>query len=119
MLPVNGYGLWSTLYGFLTLDTNTKTVKGLGFYSHAETPGLGGEVDNPKWKAQWNGKVVFDEDYQPNIRVEKSGNVKGENSVDALSGATITSRGVENLLHYWLGDHGYGPFLAQFRKGEI
>ena len=119
VLPVNGYGLWSTLYGFLTLDTNTKTVKGLGFYAHAETPGLGGEVDNPKWKAQWNGKVVFDEDYQPNIRVEKSGNVKGENSVDALSGATITSRGVENLLHYWLGDHGYGPFLAQFRKGEI
>ncbi|MAE20320.1 Na(+)-translocating NADH-quinone reductase subunit C [Candidatus Poribacteria bacterium] len=119
VLPVSGYGLWSTLYGFLTLDADTRTVKGLGFYEHAETPGLGGEVDNPKWKAQWNGKVILDKNYQPNVRVEKNGNDKGKNSVDALSGATITSRGVENLLHYWLGDHGYGPFLAEFRKGEI
>jgi Na+-transporting NADH:ubiquinone oxidoreductase subunit C len=52
ILPVKGYGLWSTLYGFMALEGDLNTVVGLGFYSHAETPGLGGEVDNPNWKAQ-------------------------------------------------------------------
>ena len=46
-LPVRGYGLWSTLHGFIALKNDFKTVVGLGFYQHAETPGLGGEVDNP------------------------------------------------------------------------
>ena len=119
VLPVSGYGLWSTLYGFLTLETDTRTVKGLGFYEHAETPGLGGEVDNPNWKAQWPGKVVLDDQYHPIISVEKGGNDKGTSSVDALSGATITSRGVQNLIRYWLGDHGYGPFLNQFRNSVV
>ena len=119
VLPVSGYGLWSTLYGFLTLDIDTRTVKGLGFYEHAETAGLGAEVDNPRWKAQWPGKVVLDEQYVPIVSVEKGGNAKGSSSVDALSGATITSRGVEKMIHYWLGDHGYGPFLNQFRNSAV
>ena len=119
VLPVSGYGLWSTLYGFLTLDIDTRTVKGLGFYEHAETAGLGAEVDNPRWKAQWPGKVVLDEQYVPIVSVEKGGNAKGSSSVDALSGATITSRGVEKMIHYWLGDHGYGPFLNEFRNSAV
>src|SRR5690606_8511703 len=56
ILPVSGYGLWSTLHGFIALEKDANTIVGLGFYEHAETPGLGGEVDNPRWKAVWQGK---------------------------------------------------------------
>ena len=120
VLPVHGKGLWSTLYGFLALDKDTRTVKGFGFYEHAETPGLGGEVDNPNWKAQWIGKIVSDKNFKPFVQVKKNVDPKseeGKRTVDGISGSTITGRGVQNLLNYWLGNHGYGPFLAQFRKG--
>jgi len=120
VLPVYGKGLWSTLYGFLALDKDTKTVKGFGFYEHGETPGLGGEVDNPSWKSKWIGKTVLDKNFKPFVQVKKNVNPnseEGKRTVDGLSGATITSRGVQELLRYWLGDHGYGPFLANFRKG--
>lgn len=119
ILPVYGKGLWSTLYGFLALDKDTRTVRGLIFYQHGETPGLGGEVDNPKWRAQWRGKVVFDGNWQPKIRLIRGGvnpsGIDAIHQVDALSGATMTSRGVESLLHYWLGENGYGPFLDKVR----
>ena len=62
VLPVRGYGLWSTLYGFMAIEADGNTVAGLTFYEHAETPGLGGEVDNPSWKAQWDGKKVYGDD---------------------------------------------------------
>jgi Na+-transporting NADH:ubiquinone oxidoreductase subunit C len=119
ILPVHGKGLWSTLYGFLALDKDTRTVRGLIFYQHGETPGMGGEVDNPKWRAQWQGKVVYDGSWQPKIRLVKGGvspaGIDAIHQVDALSGATMTSRGVESLLHYWLGENGYGPFLDKVR----
>lgn len=119
ILPVHGYGLWSTLYGFLALEADANTVAGLGFYQHAETPGLGGEVDNPLWKALWPGKKIYDNG-EPAVRLVK-GNVDpstpgAEHKVDALSGATLTSRGVENLLRFWVGENGYGPYLQQFRQ---
>ena len=119
VFPVSGMGLWSTLYGFLAVDRDVKTVRGLTFYAHRETPGLGGEVDNPNWKSQWQGKLLFDDSGDIKIRVLK-GSVDPSSSqsiyqVDGLSGATITSRGVNNLLHYWLGDHGYGPYLKELR----
>jgi len=59
ILPIHGYGLWSTMYGFIALENDANTVAGLGFYEHGETPGLGGEIDNPRWKAQWPGKSVY------------------------------------------------------------
>jgi len=115
VLPVHGYGLWSTLYGFMALEGDFNTIKGLRFYQHAETPGLGGEVDNPKWRAQWEGKKVFDDNGNVEIRVIR-GHVSAETpeaefKVDGLSGATLTSNGVTNLVQYWLGDHGFGPYL--------
>jgi len=120
ILPVYGKGLWSTLYGFLALDRDTLTVRGLTFYQHGETPGMGGEVDNPKWRGQWPGKTVFDEEWRPNIRLVRGGVnpalTDAIHQVDALSGASITSRGVENLLHYWLGEDGFGPFLEKLRS---
>ncbi len=123
ILPVHGKGLWSTLYGFLALDVDMNTIRALSFYQHAETPGLGGEVDNPKWKALWKGKKSYGENGQARIEVIK-GKVDGSSAaavhqVDGLSGATITSRGVSNLLRYWLSEDGFGKYLARVRKDGI
>jgi Na+-transporting NADH:ubiquinone oxidoreductase subunit C len=121
VLPIEGYGLWSTLYGFLALDADTKTSRGLTYYEHGETAGLGGEVDNPNWKAAWPGRIAFDENGEPAITVIKG--AAGPPSedpyeVDGLAGATITARGVTNMLHFWLGENGFGPFIEKFRQSR-
>lgn len=122
VLPVKGYGLWSTLYGFLALESDFNTVVGLGFYEHAETPGLGGEVDNPLWKAHWPGKQVYGDDGDVKLSVIK-GSVDQSRpeavyQVDGLSGATLTARGVDNLIQYWMGENGFAKFLSNLKSGE-
>lgn len=120
ILPVEGKGLWSTLKGFIALAPDTTTVMGLTFYSHAETPGLGGEVDNPKWKALWPGRKVFDDAWVPKLEVVKGQAGPAESDpyrVDGLSGATLTSRGVTHLVQFWLGEEAFGPYLENFREG--
>jgi len=124
VLPIHGYGLWSTLYGFVSLEGDLNTIEGLGFYAHAETPGLGGEVDNPRWKQQWVGKLLYGDDpSEPRIQLVKGGVNQDtrdpEHKVDALSGATLTSVGVERLVNYWMGDRGFAPFLKKLRDGEV
>ncbi len=120
ILPVHGFGLWSTMYGFLALESNLQTVAGFGFYQHAETPGLGGEIDNPRWKASWIGKKVLD--VYDNVIIEVlRGRVPADSpdiqhQVDGLAGATLTARGVENMLHFWLGEHGYKRYLENLRR---
>lgn len=120
ILPVHGYGLWSTLYGFLALEPDANTVAGLGFYEHAETPGLGGEVDNPKWKALWHGKKLFGEQGEVEIQVIKgtveANTPNAEHKVDGLAGATLTSNGVNNLLRFWVGENGFGPYLQRMQQ---
>ena len=116
VLPVRGQGLWSVLYGYLALESDLDTVRGLTFYEHKETPGLGGEVDNPNWKARWPGRRVFGTAGEPIIEVARAaaGSVAEDpHRVDGLAGATITSRGVTNLLRFWLAENGFGPFLAR------
>lgn len=119
VLPIHGYGLWSTLYGFVSFNADFNTIGGLQFYEHAETPGLGGEVDNPKWRKQWQGKKAFNDQGELKIEVIRGFvdyKVAGaEHKVDGLSGATLTSVGVSNLVKYWLGDHGFGPYLENMR----
>jgi Na+-transporting NADH:ubiquinone oxidoreductase subunit C len=119
-IPISGYGLWSTLYGFLALEPDLKTVKGITFYKHAETPGLGGEVDNPNWQAQWPGKQTLDAQghvvgvelkkgvVDPTVAREKA------HMVDGLSGATITSNGVTNFVKADLVR--YEPFFGKHRS---
>lgn len=121
IIPIRGYGLWSTLYGFLAIKADDlNTVVGLGFYQQGETPGLGGEVDNPKWKAKWKGKTLFAEDGTPNIQIVKGGvredSPEISHQVDALAGASLTSRGVNNLLHFWLGENGFGKLLNNLKN---
>jgi Na+-transporting NADH:ubiquinone oxidoreductase subunit C len=121
ILPVYGYGLWSTLYGFLALAGDGRTVTGLTFYQHGETPGLGDFIENPDWQAQFAGKQAFDERGQLRLDIIK-GTVDPASpdagyQVDGVAGATLTSRGVNNLLHYWLGEQGFGPFLGRLQAG--
>jgi Na+-transporting NADH:ubiquinone oxidoreductase subunit C len=118
ILPIEGTGLWGTLYGFIALDADSRTINGITFYQHKETPGLGGEVDNPRWKALWKGRKAFDENGNVRITVKKGMAGPAESDpyqVDGLSGATITSRGVTNLLAFWLGEEGFGPYLDLYR----
>lgn len=120
VLPVRGYGLWSTLRGYLALEGDLQHIRGLEFYEHKETAGLGGEVDNPSWKALWRGKKIYGRDGDIAIEVIKGSVVAGSPDapwrVDGLAGATLTSRGVTQMLHFWLGDLGYGPLLRNLRK---
>lgn len=122
ILPISGYGLWSTLHGFVALEKDANTIVGLGFYEHAETPGLGGEVDNPRWKAFWPGKKLFDldESDEPKIHLVKGSVDKSSKNidyqVDGLAGATLTSRGVTNLIQFWVGENGFQRYLNRLRK---
>ena len=120
ILPIYGKGLWSTLYGFLAMEKDLKTVSGITFYQHGETPGLGGEVDNPNWKGKWQGKQAFDDTGDVIIEIIKGavipGNPDADHQIDGLSGATLTARGVDNLVQFWLGENGYGPYLKQLRE---
>ena len=122
ILPIKGYGLWSTLYGFVALESDLNTVAGLGFYDHAETPGLGGEVDNPIWKAKWVGKLSYDAENKQALTVIKGSVDKSRpeavHQIDGLSGATLTGKGVDNLIKFWMGKDGFAPFLANLRAGE-
>lgn len=120
ILPIHGYGLWSTLYGFIALEENGNDIYGLQFYEHGETPGLGGEIDNPRWKALWPGKQVADADGVLQINVGKSPSAAGADyHIDALAGATLTTVGVNNLVQFWLGETGYASFLANLKSGDI
>ncbi|MGB7328072.1 MAG: Na(+)-translocating NADH-quinone reductase subunit C [Rubripirellula sp.] len=117
VLPIYGKGLWGTLWGYLALKSDLETIQGLTFYQHKETPGLGGEVDNPAWKAQWDGRKLYDTDGNPAAFVFK-GPAPAENvyAVDGLSGATITSNGVTKMIRYWASDEAYGPLLDKLGK---
>jgi len=119
ILPVYGKGLWSTLYGFITLERDITTVGGITFYQHGETPGLGGEIDNRDWRASWKGKQAFDSGGSLILRVIK-GQVSPSDpaythTVNGLTGATLTTRGVDATVRYWLGPDGYGPYLDKLR----
>ena len=118
ILPVVGKGLWSTLKGFAAVDKEGQKVVGLTFYSHGETPGLGGEIDSVKFKGDWaSGKIIYNDD-QVALKVAK-GAVKPKKKdyeVDGLSGATLTGNGVSDMMQFWFGDKGYKDFLAKGGK---
>ncbi|MBN2105727.1 Na(+)-translocating NADH-quinone reductase subunit C [bacterium] len=127
ILPVYGKGLWSTMYGFLALGSDLRTIQALTFYEHGETPGLGGEVDNPRWKRLWIDKQAFDEEGELKIEVVKGqvnpASPKAKYQVDGLSGSTLTTRGVNNLVRFWLGKSGWGPYInyltSAIKKGNL
>lgn len=117
VLPIVGSGLWDLMYGFVGLETDLSTIRSLIYSDHKETPGLGALITNDKWKSYWPGKKLYNADHKLMINIVKGGAKKGDiHGVDAISGATLTSNGVKNSLHFWFGEQGYGPFIAKFRN---
>ena len=120
ILEMRGSGLWSMMYAFVGLETDLNTVKSVIYYDQGETPGLGGEVENPKWKQQWAGKQLFNSNGDIAIKIVKGGAKAGDiHGVAALSGATLTGKGVENTFNFWLGEEGFGPFIAKHKNGGL
>lgn len=117
VLPIQGPGLWSTLKGYIGLEKDGIHVRGLTFYEHGETPGLGGECENPDWTKTWKGKSILDDKGALVSITVKKGKVDASlpkekaHMVDGLSGATITSDGITKFLR---GDlSGYKPLLQR------
>lgn len=117
VLPVHGAGLWGAMYGILVLDGDLRTVRGLSYYEHKETPGLGAKIENEAWRAQWEGQAAFAADGSVALTVVK-GKADAPGEIDGLSGATLTSNGVDHMIHFWLGERGYGPFIAQLQADK-
>ncbi|MDX2413418.1 MAG: NADH:ubiquinone reductase (Na(+)-transporting) subunit C [Woeseiaceae bacterium] len=119
ILPVEGAGLWAMMYGFLAVENDGQTARGLRFYAHGETPGLGDQIDKPAWREQWQGKKLFGPDGKPKITIIKGyAPDDSDFEIDGLAGATLTARGVTSLVQYWIGENGYGPYLQQLDDEE-
>lgn len=120
ILPVSGAGLWSTMYGYLAVEPDGQTVRGLRFYEHAETPGLGDQVEKADWLAQWPGKQLYDDTGEVRIEIVRGKVIPGDAAiyqVDGLSGATLTGRGISVFLRQWVGPEGFGPYLRTLAAG--
>ena len=118
VLPVYGPGMWSTIHGFISLQADFATIEGVAFYEHGETPGIGDRILDPAWLAQWRGQPAYDDSGQLVLRIGANSTSSTSNSgIDAISGATVTVSAVEDLVRYWLGDDGFGPILADLRRG--
>jgi len=120
ILPIRGSGMWGPMYAYISVAADGTTIKGLTFYQHAETPGLGAEIDNPNWKKQWPDKQVFNSSGKLAIKVVKKGKYDAGasdavNTIDGLAGATVTGSKVHAIIRYWFGEHGYAPFLAKLK----
>ncbi len=120
ILPIRGKGLWSTLYGYISIEADFSTVQGITFYQHGETPGLGGEIENSRWQSGWKGKKIYNTANEVALNVGKGKGLSSEqienHVVDGLSGATITTQGVNNIMLFWFGENGFKPFLEQLRS---
>lgn len=117
VFPIYGNGLWSTMYGFFCLTPDLAEVIGIIYYEQKETAGLGGEVENPLWLAQWPGKEGLTADGEVEVEVVKNGKVVDPTTqVDGISGATITSVAVTFMLEFWFSDQAYGKALDNVRS---
>ena len=121
IIPVSGKGLWSTVYGYIALETDMNTVKGITFYKHGETPGLGGEISKKVFSDTYIGKQIFDANNSLVSIIIAKGKAVGTpeqlmHSVDGISGATLTGDGINIFLKKELEK--YLPFLTKHRTAE-
>lgn len=117
VLPIYGTGLWSVMYGFVSVQPDGNTIKGITFYDHGETPGLGGEIENPRWQANFVGKKLQNDKGESAITIGKGASADVEHGIDGLSGATLTSKGVDGTFKYWFGENAFGPYLTKLKAG--
>lgn len=113
VIPVYGAGLWGPIWGFVALDADGNTIYGTNFSHESETPGLGARITEPQFQDQFKGKKIYKEGELKNVSVMKKGQTPtdGSDYVDAISGATITSRGVGTMML-----NGMAPYDAFFKK---
>lgn len=116
VIPVWGQGLWSALYGYLSLDADGKTIKNLVFYKEGETPGLGKRITEPWFQEQFEGKQYLGPDGKVTFTVGRPSQTKNENpnAVNGISGSTITSRGVGNMIVKMMNR--YAPYFEKVAK---
>lgn len=123
ILPISGAGLWSTMYGYLSVAPDGNTIQGIRFYEHGETPGLGDQIDKDSWRAGWVGKLISSENQETRIEVVRgfvdSSSSASDFQVDGLAGATLTGNGVTRLVREWTGDGGFGPYLARLSATKV
>ena len=113
ILPTYGVGLWGPVWGYISLNEDKNTVYGVLFDHKGETPGLGAEITQPFFQKQFSGKTIFENSTLKAITVKKGGNATGAHEVDAISGGTITSKGVETMISDYLKC--YEQFLKQIQ----
>lgn len=118
VLPMYGNGLWSVMYGFVAVEPDFNTVKGITYYEQGETAGLGGEIANPNWQRHFVGKKLYGADEQVAIRIGKGASADQNHGIDGLSGATLTTNGVQGSFEYWFGKNGFGPYFAKLKAAE-
>ncbi|WP_294142736.1 NADH:ubiquinone reductase (Na(+)-transporting) subunit C [uncultured Sanguibacteroides sp.] len=111
ILPLQGTGLWGPIWGYISLNADKNTVYGTVFDHKGETPGLGAEITQDRFRRQFDGKTIFNNGNLVSILVKKGGGATGPHEVDAISGGTITSKGVESMLKNYLTC--YEPFLKK------
>jgi Na+-transporting NADH:ubiquinone oxidoreductase subunit C len=115
VLPIVGQGMWSTIYGYIALETDLNTIGAIFFYEQTDTAGLGDQIQRPAWQAQWQGRKLFGKEGNIRFRVGP-GNINPNSQaaafqVDGLSGATVTGDAVTRMIAYWFGASGYQRFL--------
>jgi Na+-transporting NADH:ubiquinone oxidoreductase subunit C len=98
-MHVSGKGLWSTVKGYMALESDLSTIAGVVFYEHQETPGLGGEVEKPYFQDSFRGKKWLADGAVQVFRIPKPGSELDDHSVDGITAATMTCRGVEMFLN--------------------
>lgn len=123
VLPINGPGMWGPMFAYIGVENDGNTVSGLKFYQHSETPGLGAEIEKPKFREQWEGKKLYNDSGSLAINVVKNGKYDknaddAQHTIDGLAGSTITGNKVQAIVQYWFSDHGYGKFLANYTKSK-
>jgi Na+-transporting NADH:ubiquinone oxidoreductase subunit C len=118
VLPVYGRGMWSTIHGYIALESDLMTVANALFHEHGETPGIGDRIQNPDWIAQWVGKQAYSEDGTLVLRIGGPGDRSTPSRIDSITGATVTVAAIDTFVRYWLGDDAYGPFLANLRERD-
>jgi len=119
ILPVSGKGAKSMMHAFIALETDGRTVKNLFYYEQNETPLLGAKVEDVQWLQQWPGKKLLNDNAQPALKVVQERRAPPDDyTVDGISGATMTSSGVEKSINFWIGDRGYGHFLQRIAKDK-
>ncbi len=111
ILPVHGVGYQSVIRAWLVLAGDLDTIKAFSIFEQGETPGLGSRIEDPVWQAQFNNRSLRDDSGALRLTVVK-GKSQNDFEIDGITGATRTGNGINNLMEFWLGDFGYGPFLS-------